>query len=364
MFGVRSLYFFLCLLALSLQVPVLGFEVSAGGLKYSHFFSIGFILFAFKGFLRLVQLKSYATVIFFFYLFVLSYFSGSNISSLGSLFFALYAYLLGYGLAFNGLGCYRAIKVVAVIVLILVSVKNLFFLNEFITSGFYGAQVPTLYSGGGNIEATWLMLLTIFFGSRFLFTLFAISVSLLYGSRAGFVAFLMVYIFSSLIDSGRISWGKILYLFFLLFFLWLLQYLFFNNILFERVLQLSNEADLQIGRIFLWINAIDLIGGNYLGYGSGLGIEAARFQSGVDFRENNFHNIFLQVLVDAGFVGFLYYIFLLSKIIVSRPHFKNDKSLKFFLLSYVGLGFLQFTSLEMYFWFFYGVYDYKMKRYE
>lgn len=345
-------------------MPVSGFPIPDEGLKYSHIISIAFIFYALKGLCRINDFDAFLVVLFFFYQFILSLISGSSLPSMAALVFAFYAYLLGLGLAYKGEGCYDAIRNATIIILIIISIKNIYFIDEFVSSRFYGAQVPTLYSGGGNIEATWLMLLTIFSRAKMVFGSFAFAVVVLYASRAGFIGFLLVYYYANLLKFNRLNFRAIFYFVLLLLFVWCAQYLLAGNVLSDRVMQLGDEADFKIGRIFLWGNALELFNNNYWGYGIGAGIEAARAMSGIDFRENNFHNIFLQVLVDAGVFGSLIYFTILLRFCGSYANSQSAKELKYFLISYLIIGFLEFTSMEMYFWFFFGVYSYKMKNYE
>lgn len=351
----------LCVLALSLQIPVSGFDISNGGLKYSHFFSIAFIFYALNGVRRVDNIGAYFVVLFFIYQLSLSFYLGSSLDSMAMIAFAFYAYLLGVGIAFKGDGFFDAIKTASTIILLSIVVKNTFFIDEFISSGFYGAQVPTLYSGGGNIEATWTMLLTLLVQSKLILGSFAFVVSALYASRAGFLAFLLVYYYSSLMMPAISKVRITCYLLLLLLIAWFVQYILFDNLLFGRVLMIGEEADLKVGRVFIWQQGLELLSNNLLGYGVGLGIEAARAISGVEFHENNFHNIYMQILVDAGLLGFFLYFVILAVHFKSKLNDKRLMSLKFFLFSYLILGVLEFTSLEMYFWFFFGLYGYKVR---
>jgi O-antigen ligase len=293
----------------------------------------------------------------------LSIISGSSFSSIVALVFAFYAYLLGVGLSYNGEDYYDAISAAAFILLIIVTFKNIYFIDDFFSNGFYGSQVPTVFSGGGNIESTWIILLALFSRLKFIFSLFAFAVSMLYASRAGFISFIVVYYFNILLNQGSVNIRLFLYVFLMVCFALLLQFILVGNVLFDRIASVGDEANFEVGRIFLWGLALDLSFNNFMGYGVGLGVEAGRILSNIDFHENNFHNIYLQILVDNGAIGFFIFFSIILRVYYVSPANNNLKSLRFFLIAYLLLGLIQFTSLEMLFWFFLGVFHFKVNEY-
>ena len=105
----------------------------------------------------------------------------------------------------------------------------------------------------------------------------------------------------------------------------------------------------------LWEAAPDVFLANPMGVGAGNSIHEMEQALGYQFEENNLHNIYLQILVDLGVVGFAAYgvmIYCLWKRgKVSR--FQNPIWLAIGL--YFLMGFLQFRAYDPFFFFWLGL---------
>jgi O-antigen ligase len=119
----------------------------------------------------------------------------------------------------------------------------------------------------------------------------------------------------------------------------------------EQELSLQDEG--RTGRLMLWFEGMRLLGTNFLGYGPGVSIEMARLGSVIDFTEPNFHNIYLQVLLDLGVIGFLLFIVVIIRfsIIIQGEISKWN----FSVLIYAVVGLFQFTGYDVFIWFVIGV---------
>ena len=115
--------------------------------------------------------------------------------------------------------------------------------------------------------------------------------------------------------------------------------------------QLLDEG--RTGRLMLWLEASRLFQANPIGYGPGVAISFVNAGGNFEMNEVNFHNIYLQALVDLGVVGFLLItsVFVRSSIIMSGEIGKWN----FAVLIYGLIGLFQFTGYDPFIWFILGV---------
>ncbi|MDC1299355.1 O-antigen ligase family protein [Pseudomonadales bacterium] len=120
---------------------------------------------------------------------------------------------------------------------------------------------------------------------------------------------------------------------------------------------IANEVELleegRTGRLMLWLEASRLFQANPIGYGPGMAISAVNVGGNFEMNEVNFHNIYLQALVDLGVIGFLLFtsVFVRSSIIKSGEIGKWN----FAVLIYGLIGLFQFTGYDPFIWFLLGV---------
>lgn len=121
---------------------------------------------------------------------------------------------------------------------------------------------------------------------------------------------------------------------------------------------LQAETQLEhknVGRLALWNSAGTALGHNLLGYGVGNGVPVMEQISGLQFVENNVHDIYLQFLLEGGMQSLLLFLVLAGHILFSRTEGQQG-NVKAFLLCYLMLAFIEFSGYEAYFWFFVGVF--------
>lgn len=356
-----NLTLILLLACLQFPITILSMESDArqygdGGIKISHIFILLFFGYAYEGFKKIKKLTDPGFT-FLIYMMVVTLLSrgGSAIPALGLIFYSIYAYLLGWGLVSERLltdfDVEAAVNNFVKIVYIMVGVKLLMYLSELIEGGFYGVEIPTFFSGGPNIEATWIGMFSVLSNNRYIALAFGLVIGSLYGSRAGLIAVVL----SVLGVLRAMSLRKILtYTMVLITFMMLMAPLL--EVVLQRFLNIADEADYEIGRVFLWTRAYELILENVFGYGVGGGISEIKNMA-VDFSENNFHNIYIQMLVDGGLLGLILYSRILWVVFYQvDASIKWVKSIRVFLISYFILGFIQFTGFEIIFWIISGMY--------
>ena len=136
----------------------------------------------------------------------------------------------------------------------------------------------------------------------------------------------------------------------------ILYYSGFGLNIIERF-SIANEIELldegRTGRLMLWLEASRLFQANPIGYGPGMGISFVNVGGNFEMNEVNFHNIYLQALVDLGVIGFLLItsVFVRSSIIMSGEISKWN----FAVLIYAMIGLFQFTGYDPLVWFMLGV---------
>src|SRR6201991_2598337 len=121
---------------------------------------------------------------------------------------------------------------------------------------------------------------------------------------------------------------------------------------------LQAETQLEhknVGRLALWTSAGTALRQNLLGYGVGNGVPLMEQISGLNFVENNVHNIYLQFLLEGGVQSLLLFLVMAAHIVFTRTEGQQG-NIKAFLLCYLMLAFIEFSGYEAYFWFFVGMF--------
>lgn len=121
---------------------------------------------------------------------------------------------------------------------------------------------------------------------------------------------------------------------------------------------LQAETQLEqknVGRLALWTSAGTALQHNLMGYGVGNGVPVMEQISGLEFIENNVHDIYLQFLLEGGVQSLLLFLALAGHILFSRTDGQQG-NVKAFLLCYLMLAFIEFSGYEAYFWFFVGMF--------
>lgn len=272
---------------------------------------------------------------------------------------AILSFLVGYSLSKSKtelqISAIFNVAGVAVITLILLRFITFPDLSLKILSGDRNAliQYPFLTTGGHNIEVTYLIFLSILCGNRRIVnTLILLSaiLSLMYMSRVGIILLLLIFSFKMYRHLSRV---KFILAMSSLLILTPLALSIISPKTVERFTNLSQEVeygDQGVGRIGLFKGAQALLNQNAFGYGVGNSIDMMSKTTGVTYKENNVHNIYLQVLLDAGIISFVFFVYFSFKII--RRSASKITSNKFLILSasYLIIGVIQFTGLDALGW--------------
>ena len=90
--------------------------------------------------------------------------------------------------------------------------------------------------------------------------------------------------------------------------------------IFERFAMTGEDAG-SVGRINMWQYASELIRTNPLGVGIGNSIKALERLTGIDYSEGNFHNVYMQMFIDLGWLGGIAYLSIVIGFVIKQ--FKN-----------------------------------------
>jgi hypothetical protein len=309
--------------------------------------------------------------------FVAYHFYGFDKSIL-SIFGILTGFYLGYisyKYTINHLD--KFIKYTTLLFFLMFYIRNTFFYKDVLNLIFKGRAFVSdnfyfITNGGHNIECTVLAFVTMLQANKFLFWFsffHALIFSLVWGSRAGLLLtiFALIYRYISTHDIKFVTIIKItLSLITLLFILFLLsQYLPENNAL-SRFFSIQKEFEYGeegIGRIGFYLGSIYLLQDNIFGYGVANAVRIMSEYTGILYKENNVHNIYLQYLLDGGIQSFILsvLIFLYISYNISKDKFRFPPLRIAF--SYLLIGIIQFTGYDLLGWFFIGYsYAYIKKR--
>lgn len=217
-----------------------------------------------------------------------------------------------------------------------------------------------LAPGGRNIEATLLALLSILLiNSRYFLAalLLALATSTLMMSRAGLActiisAFLWMFYHRNSNIVVYIMVGCLI--------MAATVALFFPEVIanlgITRRLSISEDiayAHEGQGRIALWGASFAALNQHLWGYGVGNGVPFSELYSNLSFRENNVHNIFLQIALECGILAAVLLAALVVKSLWLAYRSRSVESL--FVAAAFSLGLVQFTGYEPYIWFFVGI---------
>lgn len=127
-----------------------------------------------------------------------------------------------------------------------------------------------------------------------------------------------------------------------------------GSYLLNRVRETGNEPG-SLGRLRMWKWVPQESKENILGYGLGNGTNQIK-ENDPQIYEINLHNIYLQVLLDQGVIGFTILILVIAKFVLTEIPSLFSNPIAAFILCYLGLGVFQFTFLDVFFWIIVGGY--------
>jgi hypothetical protein len=216
-----------------------------------------------------------------------------------------------------------------------------------------------LASGGRNLEATMLGMLSILLiGTRWFTPSLAIAflTSLLMLSRAGLVAVVIAMLWWMVASGIGI---KKFYLASMVIGICTIVVIGASETSSDpQIIKRFNMGDEQSlaaqrqGRLAIWSEAIPLIRSNPLGFGVGNGFTQLNTSLGMHFRENNAHNIFVELTMDGGLQSSILFLIVSITILLSKNRQLVPEHR--IALAYIILGLVEFTGYDAIGWFFIG----------
>lgn len=225
--------------------------------------------------------------------------------------------------------------------------------------------IDTLITGGPNLEATWMVILSVcFFDNRKRWIPYGISlgIALLYGSRTGLILAACVFIIFFLGKMSNDTKKKILMRrSFLIAFVGIAfvgvmitngQYILS---VIERFTNIGDEPG-SLGRLAMWEYFVPVLQKYPLGVGLGNSIDALETISPLKYTENNMHCLYMQMFVDCGVIGGIFYLAIWGTFI--KKEFKNitQNSLCSILFLYAIAALMEFGGGESMFFCVLGIF--------
>lgn len=354
-----GIFFLLLNLQMVTVVPI-----GNNGIKAYHVFSLLFLIPVIKR--RHILLPPHLISIFF----VLT----SGISVIAYTIYTFDFLIINYIFSFFTfciiLNCYhhipverilQTLRITSLIIISIVSIKDIFYLNElisFIINPNGHPMIYYLYGGGPNLEATWVMLSSAFFLGHRLFypyIIWALVLATLYASRTATLLGLMFMLYP-FIPVNKAGWVRIMAIFsgFILLIATLLI-LYPELYVFQRFMDVGHDPGSQ-GRLKMWQYLLETLWQNPFGHGAGNAIWAIEKYSQVAFEENNIHNYFAQILMDFGPLTLLSYLLLTAALFIREIANRFKSPLGAYLILYTIACLVQFRGAEAITWFVVGLY--------
>ena len=258
------------------------------------------------------------------------------------------------------------IKKVAIIVLICVyadAIINYKTILNFLHNPYGHPIYNYIFSGGANLEATWIGLFGLFFKSDkkgYIYIAFCSIISVILASRVGILIDIFVFIFLTLASFDENKWSIKRDRILIMIIIAIIMISFFVqtgtiNYLLERMQNIGKDPG-SAGRINMWENIYISIEYNPFGYGLGNATNALNIFSKTYIGEDNVHNLYFQMFLDVGIVGGA--IFLGMVIYFFNKNLKKIfyDSVTAFLVTYFLFGLLQFRGGESITYYVLGIY--------
>ncbi len=345
---------------------------STFSLKFSHLFSLCFLPLLIKK--RKISIYICPLVVFVLYLLLMSIVAAFSYG-LDSLFlnylFCLYILVLIFSLGANirQEKWRNMLQLVATVMMLLVYVKlffNIDIIFAFLQNPGTHPNIDTYWGGGVNIESSWLALFGfVFYNDKkgwFYLTL-SFLIAGVYASRAGILinvlllAYFIVqygHVFSKKQFQKAAMLGGVGVL---------IAVCLFQTGVFDRVIErfllftATNGVEAALnGRARIWEYVWQTFLENPWGYGLGNGMLAIEMISQAAYNVENLHNLYLQMLIDGGFIGFIVYsIFTFYLLVIAKKELKQNPFLAF-IVAYWVASFVQFRGGSSIMFYVLGVY--------
>ncbi|WP_152989130.1 O-antigen ligase family protein [Pseudomonas citronellolis] len=215
------------------------------------------------------------------------------------------------------------------------------------------AEYPYLTAGGHNIEVTYLIFLASLCSNKKIYlTLLtlAFALSIIYMSRVGILLITLILIIGLY---KRLSLAKFIMAFFFTAFCAPITLYIASPQTFERFTNIQQEVeygDEGVGRIGLLRGALTALDRNMWGYGTGNSLNAMTNITGIVYKENNLHNIYLQILLDLGVFGFASFILFAAFVISRSIRHGFSNTYQVLATTYLLIGLIQFTGFDALGW--------------
>ena len=124
---------------------------------------------------------------------------------------------------------------------------------------------------------------------------------------------------------------------------------------FTNVTQEIEYGEQGVGRIGFYIGAQELLSKNVIGFGVGNSLAQMSNTTGITYKENNVHNIYLQILLDFGIISFAGLLFFSVWLIKKSTDINISNNYIVLAAAYLIIGFIQFTGLDALGWLCIGI---------
>jgi O-antigen ligase len=220
---------------------------------------------------------------------------------------------------------------------------------------------PTLLAGGINIEVSTLsvMMIWLLYKHKAIMLLIVMALFYLTQTRAVFVSIASLFIVDKIYLNkdinkltSKLIIGTIKYTMGLAICIWILYelnlYLSWNlEIYFQRLTSSMGDDPGSQGRLFLYITAFNSSDCFLVGCGVGVASEIIKNSNVFEFFEDNFHNVYLQQLIEVGVLGLVAYMMIFYMAIKRSLLELSDPGLAATITSIFIMGLLQFNGYEI-----------------
>jgi len=255
-----------------------------------------------------------------------------------------------------------ALRLSAWLILFAITVKNIFYLHD-IRDTLSTLQdrvfIPSVVAGGLNMEATFALFAAVFLrGTRSYWPAFiyAIFLAILYSSRAPLLGGALLFAYEIIAPSkgASVLFKQLRIAALILGGIAIALTLFASPITqfaLSRFQDIGYEPGSE-GRLVLWQTAPEVFLKNPMGVGAGNAIPDIEAALGHDVQEDNLHDIYLQILVDLGVVGFAAYAWMIYGAARRGMGDKGHNPMWIAIGLYFLMGVLQFRAYDpfMFFW--------------
>ena len=258
----------------------------------------------------------------------------------------------------------KTVAITSLIIVFLNLLKNIdeiiyFFKNQYNEHPSY----KFIFTGGPNLEATWIGLFGFFFKDDkkgYIYIVFCTIVSVLLSSRAGIIIDVIVFIFLSFSQTPNrkdlIKKNRLLIMILMVIISGVIAISTgVADKLLGRLTNINSNPGSQ-GRIHMWRNVWEAFIYKPMGYGAGNAIRGLNMIADEFFLEDNVHNLFLQMLLDLGIIGFVFYFIIVSKFLLQELENFFTNPFTAFLITYILIGFIQFKGAEIIIFYILAVY--------